>query len=46
MMREFRTEQERIFQQRQQEFQAEQQERAIRCSRFGSREVYGDCHNW
>ena len=32
-----------------QEQQAEQQrqlERTIRCNRFGSREVYGDCFNW
>ena len=31
------------------EQQAEQQrqlERTIRCNRFGSREVYGDCFNW
>ncbi len=46
MMREFRQEQDRTAEQRQREFQAEQQERATRCNRFGSREVFGDCHNW
>lgn len=33
----------------QQELQAEQQrqlERATRCARFGSREVWGDCNDW
>ncbi len=46
MMREFRQEQERITAGKIQEFQNENIERAIRCSRFGSREVYSDCHNW
>ncbi len=46
MMRDFRREQERITAGKLQEFQNENIERAIRCSRFGSREVYADCHNW
>ncbi|MCY4440415.1 MAG: hypothetical protein OXE53_09440 [Deltaproteobacteria bacterium] len=26
--------------------QQRQLERTIRCNRYGSREVYGDCFNW
>ena len=46
MMREFRAESDRIAEQTRREFQNDNIERAIRCNRFGSREVYADCHNW
>ena len=33
-------------QQEQQAEEARQLERTIRCNRFGSRQVFGDCFNW
>ena len=46
MYREYERKRELYWQQEQQAEQARQLERTIRCNRFGSREVYGDCHNW
>ena len=45
-MRQMEQERERYSYEEQRAEQARQLERTIRCNRFGSREVYGDCHNW
>ncbi len=46
MNRDYERQRETYIQQEQQAEQARQLERATRCARFGSREVYGDCYNW
>ena len=46
MMREHRAEMDRTLESHKREVQSRNIERAIRCGRFGSREVYADCHEW